>query len=51
MKILFSSKYNTRYNCRKAEDLITNIMKSLHTTDIVAILDPPRAGIRKFLLI
>ena len=37
--------YNTRYHCGKAEDLMTNIMKSLHTTDIVAILDPPRAGL------
>lgn len=37
--------YNTRYHCGKAEDLITNIMKSLHTNDVVAVLDPPRAGI------
>ncbi|XP_076107745.1 tRNA (uracil-5-)-methyltransferase homolog A-like isoform X1 [Mytilus galloprovincialis] len=37
--------YNCRYQCGKAEDLITRVMKSLHTKDVVAILDPPRAGI------
>ncbi|XP_061188438.1 tRNA (uracil-5-)-methyltransferase homolog A-like [Saccostrea echinata] len=36
---------NATYHCCKAEDIITQTMKSITTEDVVAIVDPPRAGL------
>lgn len=36
---------NVTYHCCKAEDVITQTMKSITSHDVVAIVDPPRAGL------
>lgn len=49
--IFFSLKgvTNVEFICGKAEDVIfTAINKCDETSDIIAVVDPPRAGLRKF---
>nr|XP_022286106.1 tRNA (uracil-5-)-methyltransferase homolog A-like [Crassostrea virginica]XP_022286107.1 tRNA (uracil-5-)-methyltransferase homolog A-like [Crassostrea virginica]XP_022286108.1 tRNA (uracil-5-)-methyltransferase homolog A-like [Crassostrea virginica] len=36
---------NATYHCCKAEDIITQTMKSIRSDDVVAVVDPPRAGL------
>ncbi|XP_074641101.1 tRNA (uracil-5-)-methyltransferase homolog A-like [Tubulanus polymorphus] len=36
---------NVEYWCRKAEDCIFDVTRNLRSNDIVAIVDPPRAGL------
>ncbi|XP_048743188.1 tRNA (uracil-5-)-methyltransferase homolog A-like [Ostrea edulis] len=36
---------NATYHCCKAEDIITQTMKSITSDDVIAIVDPPRAGL------
>ncbi|XP_071116030.1 tRNA (uracil-5-)-methyltransferase homolog A-like [Haliotis cracherodii] len=38
---------NVRYYCGKAEDVISHMTSSLWSKDVVAIVDPPRAGLHK----
>ncbi|XP_067649445.1 tRNA (uracil-5-)-methyltransferase homolog A-like [Haliotis asinina] len=38
---------NVRYYCGKAEDVISHMTSSLWSRDVVAIVDPPRAGLHK----
>lgn len=51
--LFFSSQFwkgvtNCEYYCAKVQDCIQDIVHNLDTSDVVAILDPPRAGIRKW---
>ncbi|XP_050410106.1 tRNA (uracil-5-)-methyltransferase homolog A [Patella vulgata] len=41
---------NVTYYCSKAEDAIVNVMRSLWTSNVVAVVDPPRAGLHKTVL-
>ena len=42
---------NVAYHCGKAEDLLPDITNNMrHCLDVVGIVDPPRAGLRKLLL-
>ena len=38
---------NITFHCGKVEDVINGVMKTLRASDVVAIVDPPRAGLRK----
>eukprot|EP00794_Sanderia_malayensis_P013751 gene13751-15189_t len=38
---------NVEFICGKAEDFLYNVTKHLHYTDAVAVVDPPRAGLHK----
>ena len=40
------------YHCSKAEDIIGHLTRPLQrNTDVVAIVDPPRGGLRKLILL
>jgi tRNA (uracil-5-)-methyltransferase len=38
---------NVEYHCGKAEDVLPDILKRFYNDKVVAIVDPPRAGLRK----
>lgn len=38
---------NVEFHCGKAEDVLPNILKRFANEKVVAIVDPPRAGLRK----
>lgn len=38
---------NVEFHCGKAEDVFPNILSSLVSANITAIVDPPRAGLRE----
>lgn len=37
---------NVEYHCGKAEDILPNILRRFANERVVAIVDPPRAGLR-----
>ena len=41
---------NVKYQCAKAEDAIKQVTKSVTGSDVVAVVDPPRSGLRKYIL-
>ncbi len=45
--LLSAGVTNVKYYCAKAEDVIHHLMSSLWSKDVVAVVDPPRAGLRK----
>ena len=41
---------NVKFHCAKAEDVMKDITKSvIGSSHVVAIVDPPRGGLRKYL--
>lgn len=38
---------NIEFHCGKAEDVFPNVLGALVSPNITAIVDPPRAGLRK----
>lgn len=38
---------NVEFHCGKAEDVFPNILSSIVSSNITAIVDPPRAGLRE----
>ncbi|XP_041347369.1 tRNA (uracil-5-)-methyltransferase homolog A-like [Gigantopelta aegis] len=38
---------NIEFHCGKVEDIINGVMKTVHMSHVVAIVDPPRAGLHK----
>lgn len=47
---LFLELSNVEFHCGKAEDLVPALVSRLASQQLVAILDPPRAGLREWLL-
>ncbi len=39
---------NVEWHCGKAEEILPNLLKRFHDQKVVAIVDPPRAGLRKY---
>lgn len=39
---------NSEFFCGKADEIITSVVKRVKEDKLVAILDPPRAGLRKY---
>ena len=39
---------NAEFLCGKAEDVLPNLLKRYETEKVIAIVDPPRAGLRMF---
>ena len=37
---------NAEFRCGKAEDVLPSVMHCLNNTDVVAVVDPPRSGLR-----
>ena len=43
---------NVKFHCAKAEDVMKDITKSvIGSSHVVAIVDPPRGGLRKYLAV
>ena len=42
---------NVEYHCGKAEDVLPNLLKRFTNERVVAIVDPPRAGLRTYKII
>ena len=40
---------NTQFYCSKAEDILPKLIGRYRNEDVVAIVDPPRAGLREWL--
>ncbi|XP_064620484.1 tRNA (uracil-5-)-methyltransferase homolog A-like [Lineus longissimus] len=38
---------NVEYHCGKAEDVLPEVIRNLFTRDIIAVVDPPRAGLHQ----
>ena len=38
---------NAEFHCSKAESFLPNFMRHLRGTECVAVVDPPRSGLRK----
>ena len=43
----FSGITNAEFHCGKAEDVMADLMKSVANDDVVAVVDPPRGGLRE----
>lgn len=39
---------NIEFYCGKAEDIVPSLMNVLAPQNLITIVDPPRAGLRKF---
>lgn len=40
---------NVEFHCGKAEDVFPNILNAVVSPNVTAIVDPPRAGLRKYI--
>lgn len=45
---VFEGLSNVEFHCGKAEDVFPNVLSALVSTNITAIVDPPRAGLREW---
>lgn len=41
---------NIEFHCGKAEDIVPSLINVLAPQNLITIVDPPRAGLRKFTL-
>lgn len=39
---------NTEFHCGKAEDVLPSMVHKLGGSDVMAVVDPPRGGLRKY---
>lgn len=46
---LFLELNNVEFHCGRAEDLVPGLVSRLSSQQLVAVLDPPRAGLRKWI--
>lgn len=49
--LYFKGVENAEFICGKAEDLMPSLMRQIEGQEVVAVVDPPRAGLREFLCI
>lgn len=42
---------NVEFHCGKAEDVFPSLLNAFVTSNLTAIVDPPRAGLRKCLVL
>lgn len=45
--LVFEGLTNVEFHCGKAEDIFPNILSSVVSSNVTAIVDPPRAGLRE----
>ena len=46
--VFFPGIENVSYHCCSVQDIISRVLHSLSSPDVVAIVDPPRAGLRTY---
>lgn len=46
--VLSAELSNVEFHCGRAEDLVPTVVSRLASQQLVAILDPPRAGLREW---
>ena len=49
--LFFLGVKNAKFVCGPAEEVISSTVKSIKTKNVIAVVDPPRAGLRKILFL
>lgn len=47
-KCTFTGLSNVEFHCGRAEDVFPTILNAVVSPNVTAIVDPPRAGLRKY---